>query len=152
MVKNRKAYSLVEMILIVLFIGVFAAIAVPRFDYALISKHKAETTAWKLVTDLRRTRRMAISDAANNVTGYRLNMVSPSPYTGYEIENLDTGAIIDSHTIDSAVSCTGNLNFKFGPLGNLTNPGQHQMTVAAEGKSFTITIISATGAIQCVEN
>lgn len=152
MEKEKKAFSLVELIIIVVFLGVFAAVAVPRLNLAIISKKKTETTARKIVTDLRRTRGLAISDAANNSKGFELRMLGSSPYTGYEIENRDSKTIVDSHTIDSAVSCTGDNKFKFGPLGNLTDAGHKVLTVTAEGKSFTITVLRATGAVQCVEN
>ncbi len=150
--KNERAgFSMLELVLIAVFLGVFAVIAVPRLNYAAISKQKADSTARKIVADLRLTRSLAISDAANNTKGFELNMVGSDPYTGYEIENRDTDDIVASHTIDSDVTCSGDDKFKFGPLGNLTN-SDDQLTVTAEGKSFTITIICATGIVKCTEN
>ena len=90
MVKFAKGYSLVELIIVVLFIGIFAAISVPRINFAIIGKQQADTVARKIVTDLRRTRTLALSDAAGNTSGFALNMTGSSPYSAYEIENLDT--------------------------------------------------------------
>ena len=149
--KSVQAYSLVELILVVLFVGIFAALAVPRINFAIIRKQKADTVARKIVTDLRRTRTLAISDAANNSKGFEFNMIDSEPYSGYEIENDDTGTVIDSHTIDSDVSCTGGKKFTFGPLGNLSG-GDTQIDVSAEGRSFTITITAPTGMVTCIEN
>ena len=153
MTRKRKAFSLVELIIIVMWVGIIAAIAVPRLNFAIISKHKAEATARKIVTDLRHTRRFAISDAANNTAGFALNMTGSSPYSGYEIVNLNTSTTIANGTfsIDSGISCIGGATFQFGPLGNL-KAGDTQLTIAAEGKTFTITIIPATGMTKCVEN
>ncbi len=148
MTRNRAAFTVVELIVVVMLVGVMAAIAVPRFSFALITKQKAGTTARKIVTDLRRTRRLAISDAANNAKGFEMTMLGAS----YEIENLDTHATVDSHTIDSRVICTGGGKFTFGPLGNLTNSGSSDLIVAAGGRSYTITVTIATGAVRCVEN
>lgn len=150
----RTAFSFVELIIIVAFLGIFAVIAVPRFNYALISKQKAETTARKIVTDLRLTRRLAISDAANNTDGFELKMVGSVPYNSYEIENVDTEAIIASHTLDSglSISCPTGTRFIYGTLGNLETGSATQIIVSAEGRSFTITINSATGTIKCVES
>ena len=152
--EKHRAFSLVEAILAVLFIGIFVAIAVPRLNFAIISKNKAETTAKKIVTDLRRTRRMAISDAATNTKGFKLRMVNPSPHGTYEIVNLDTGETVDAHTIDSDVTVTSptGQDFKFGPLGALTTGSGTQVAITAEGKTFTITVVPATGMIKCTEN
>ena len=152
MARQKGAFTLVELILIVLFVGILAFIVVPRMNLSAISKQKADTTARKIITDLRRTRRLAISDAANNTAGFALKMTGSSPYTGYEIENLDTAETLDSYTIDSAITCTGGSEFNFGPLGNLLTGSDTQLSVSASGKTFTITITSATGMIKCTEN
>ena len=152
MAKQKKAFSLVELILIVLFVGISAFIVVPRLNIAVISKQKVGGLAKKIVIDFRRARRLAISDAANNTAGFALKMTGSSPYTGYEIENLDTAVTVDSQTIDSSITCTGGTDFNFGPLGNLLTGSDTQLSVSASGKTFTITITSATGMIKCTEN
>ena len=148
MTRDRAAFTVIELILTVVLVGVMAVIAVPRFSTALITKNKASVTARKIVTDLRLTRRLAISDAANNAKGFEMSMLG----TSYEINNLDTHATVDSHTIDPQVSCTGGGNFTFGPLGNLTNAGSSDIIVEGGGRSYTITVTVATGAVKCVEN
>ncbi len=150
--QKRAAYSLIELVIIVLFLGIFAAIAVPRLNFSAISKQRADTVAWKIITDLRRTRSLAISNAANNTTGFALNMTGSAPYSGYEIQNIDTSAIVDSHTIDSEINCIGGDQFQFGPLGNLKAGSDNQLTVSASGKTFTISITVATGIVKCTEN
>ena len=154
MVEQRKAFSLVELVIIVLFVGILTAIAIPRLNFAVISKNKADTTARKLVTDLRRTRAIAISNAADNGEGYELIMLGSEPYAGYEIENSDTDATVDSFTIDSEVTiaCPDAHKFRFLPLGNTGGGSGTQITVSAGGKTFTITITPATGMIKCTEN
>jgi Tfp pilus assembly protein FimT len=150
---QKTAFSLVELIIIVGFLGILAVIAVPRLNFAIITKQKAETIAWKIVTDLRLTRRLAISDAANNNQGYELKMVGNVPYKTYEIENIDTKATILSYTIDSDVSMSNptGIRYIFGPLGNLEGSA-NRINVSAEGRSFSITVNPATGIIKCVEN
>jgi Tfp pilus assembly protein PilE len=149
---RRNGFSIVETLMVVVFIGILAFITVPKLNLAVISRYKADATAKKIVTDFRRVRGLAISNAANNTLGFSLRLLGPGPYTGYEIVNLDTAATVDSHTIDPQVAVTGTANeFDFGPLGNLTST-YTQITVSAEGKTFTITIIRATGAIKCVES
>ena len=152
MARRKKAFTLVELLLVVIFLGILMAISVPRLNFAIISKQKADGQARKIVTDLRRTRSLAISDAANNSSGFALSMVGSAPYTAYEIINIDTAETTDSHTINPAVSCTGGVDFKFGPLGNLLSGSDTELNVSARGKTFTITIVAATGMVRCTEN
>lgn len=149
---RKKAFTFAEMLLVILLLGIMAYITVPKLPYALVRKQKADTVARKIITDLRLTRRLAVSDAAVNISGYALNMTGGSPYSGYRIDNLDTSQVVDSHSIDPEVSCTGGASFKFGPLGNLLAGSDTGLTVSSEGKTFTITIVSATGAVKCVES
>ena len=81
-----------------------------------------------------------------------MNMTGDSPYTGYEIQNLETSAIVDSHAIDTNINCTGGSNLGFGPLGNLLAGSDNQIVVSASDKTLTITITPATGMIKCEEN
>ena len=161
MAKNEAGYSLVEIIIIVLWVGIFAAIAVPRLNFAIISKHKAEATAKKIVTDLRRTRRMAISNAATNTVGFELltnGPGGPAVRTYYMIRDLTVNPPdpLDEHTIDPDVTVTSDVRgMRFGTLGNvLQSPDGYPswVTVSAEGKTYTITFVRATGALKCVEN
>ena len=150
----KYAYTIVELIIIVLFLGALAAIAVPKLNFSTIFKQQADGLARKIVTDLRRTRRLAISDAATNTDGFALNMTGSSPpgYTGYNIVDANSDETVDSHTIDSDVTCTGGDEFQFGPLGNLLSESDTELTVSVPPKTFTITITSATGMVKCTEN
>ena len=147
-----KASTFVELILTVLLVGIFALIAVPSLNIAALSRQKADYLAGRIITDLRRTRRMAISEAAGNTVGFSLNMVGTEPYSSYKIVNLNTLTTVDTHTIDSSVSCTGRENFGFGPLGNLLDAGAAELTVSTEDRIFTITVTPSTGMVKCTEN
>jgi hypothetical protein len=152
MKKRAGAYSIIELIIVVLFLAAFAAVAIPRINFSAITKQKADGLARKITTDLRRTRTLAISNAANNTEGFELYMVGSSPYGSYEIRNINTSEVVDSHTITPGISCTDGGSFKFGPFGDLLAGSDTSLTVSAEGKTFTISIIAATGTVKCVEN
>jgi Tfp pilus assembly protein FimT len=151
MAAKRAAYSLAEMIVVVLILGAMAVIAIPRLNLTTLYSKQANTIAKKIATDLRRTRTLAISKAVNNPSGYKLQMAGSSPYTSYQIVDSNVAAtVVDTLTIDSGISCTGGSLFKFGPLGNLlTGSSATPITVSSDGKTYTITIITATGIVEC---
>jgi Tfp pilus assembly protein FimT len=150
MAAKRAAYSLVEAIVVVLILGTLAFIAIPQMNFAALHHKQANVIAKKIVTDLRRTRALAISNAANNTKGYNLQMVGSSPYTSYKIVDANSAATVDTLAIDSPISCAGGSLFKFGPLGNLlTGSSSSPITVSSEGQTYTITVISATGIVEC---
>ena len=148
----KKAYSLVEIILVVLFIGILAAVAVPRLNFSAVSKQKAEAVARQIVTDMRRTRGLAITNAAVNNEGFMVQMSATEPYTSYAIVKRDTSVGVDKFEIDPDVTCTGDNKFEFGPLGNLITGSGSVLKVGADGRSFTITVIAATGTVKCVQD
>ena len=160
--RRIKGFSLVEALLVILYIGIFAVIAVPRLNRAIISKYKAEATAKKIVAALRRVRGLALSNAATNTTGFALWMDGSGGAglrTLYEIQDRSTvpPTTVDQHTIDSDIAVwSDKQTIRFGPLGNiLESPSggyPSQITVSAEGKTFTIGLVTGTGTITCTEN
>jgi prepilin-type N-terminal cleavage/methylation domain-containing protein len=152
MIAGRRAFSLVELIIVVAILGVMAFIAVPRLHASLAIFYKAGTFSQKFMTDLRLTRSTAISSGATNSAGFALQMTGSSPYTGYCIKNLLTNAVTATYSIDPQIRCTGGMNFKFGPLGNLLSGSDTQLTMTAAGKTTIITVVAATGTITFSEN
>ena len=95
---------------------------------------------------------MRFHPAHENTEGYSLNMTGASPYNGYEIQDLDNLVVLDSHSIEPDISCTGGSHFQYGPLGNLLTGSDNQLVISTMGKTYTISITSATGMIRCTEN
>jgi Tfp pilus assembly protein FimT len=83
--KQRIGLTLVEMIMVAVFLGILSAIAIPRINSASITKKSVETTAKKVVAALRRTRSLAILNAASNSQGYAMSIsysVALAPSSG----------------------------------------------------------------------
>ncbi len=149
MAAQKSGVTLVELLIVVLLIGVMTFIAVPRMGFSIITGSKAQTNAQKIAAAIRYTRSLAVANAATNTQGFSLNMTG-SPYSGFEIVNLATSDVNETGTIDPKVSCTGADDFRFGPLGNRL-ADTDSLTVSAGGKTFSITVISATGMVKCQE-
>lgn len=150
MTKKRNAHTLVELIIVVAILGAMAFIAIPRLRFPAIYRKQADTAARKIVTDLRRARQLAITDAADNTDGFALNRSGST----FEIEDLSDSSTVpnSTFTVDSKITCSGGTSFQFGPLGNLKTGSDTQLGVSASGKIFTIDITSATGTVKCTEN
>ena len=150
MTKRKNAHTLIEAMIIVLILGTLAFIAIPRMNFSVLYRKQADATARKIVTDLRRARLLAITNAVNNSDGFAL-IRSDSTFS---IEDLSDSSTVQNSTftVDSSISLSGGTNFQFGPLGNLKTGSDSTLTVSSEGKSFTISVTAATGSIKCTEN
>jgi Tfp pilus assembly protein FimT len=144
---RKKGFTLVEALLVLMFLAALTAIAVPRMNFGFVDSTTADTQARKITTALRRTRRMAISDAAQNKSGYALKISDDS----YQIINLKNSQTVDTKQIEGNLSITGSDEFRFGYMGNLLNPSNNELTVSSSEKSFTVTVIPATGMVKCSE-
>jgi prepilin-type N-terminal cleavage/methylation domain-containing protein len=147
MASGKKGVTLVELLIVVIIIGVMTFVAVPRMGFSIITGSKAQTNAQKIAAAIRYARSLAIANAATNTQGFSLNMTG-SPYTGFQIVNLQTSDVNQTDSIASGVSCTGANDFRFGPLGNRLLDSD-SLTVSAGGKTYTITVVSATGMVKC---
>ncbi len=148
----QKAFTLAELIVTVVMLGALAFVAVPRLSFGLRQGCQAEITAWKMVTDLRRTRSLAILHAATHPRGFALNIKTTGHGTEYEIVDLGSQTAIDRHVVDGDVSISGRRKFEFSPLGALKEKNAPTFTVAAAGRTFRIEVTPSTGAVRCVEN
>lgn len=152
MKNSKNAFSLIELIIVVVLLTILTAVALPRFNFAAITRQNAEIVARKITTDLRRTRSLAILNAAENSSGFELQMTGDSPYTVYKIVDRSDSSTVDTHSFDASISCTGGAVFRFGPTGNLLAGSGSQLAVSGGEKSFTISLVTATGATKCVQD
>jgi Tfp pilus assembly protein FimT len=147
MVMRRNAHTLAELVVVVMILGVMASIAIPRLQFQAVQKKKLEAASLKMVADLRRCRSMALRDAATNSKGFEIKFDGDD----YVIDDLDSKDTIDSIVMDTSISVSADAKYDFGPLGNLTKGGS-DITLSADGKSYSISFVAATGAVSCSEN
>lgn len=144
------AFTLVELLLVVVFLGILTAIAVPRFNMASVHTQMDKALACKLTADLRKTRMIAVADAADNSSGYKLQINTHTPKS-YQIINLKTGQILETHSVDGRISFSGTTQFSFTPLGALNPAANVQLTMTGENKSWLFEVYGSTGSVQCTE-
>jgi len=145
---GREAFSLVELVLIVAIMLVLLAIAVPILPSGVLGKADAYGTARMIASDIRLTRRLAITNASQNSSGYALILTPSSPYQNYKIVDLSTGGTVgEVKAIPAGVICTGDNQFPFEPLGNLNLPSPPQLTFSKGGYQCTLSVTTATGRV-----
>jgi Tfp pilus assembly protein FimT len=146
---QRKAVTLVELLIVVLLIGIMTFIAVPRMGFSIITGGKAQTTAQRVAAAIRHTRSLAIANAAINNQGFTLN-IAGSSNPCYTIVDVNTGRVVETGSIASDVNCTGADDFQFGPLGSRLGDTD-SLTVGAGRKTYIISVVSATGMVRCIK-
>jgi prepilin-type N-terminal cleavage/methylation domain-containing protein len=149
---SQKGYTVAELLIVVLIVGVLAAVGVPRLQFGVRDSSLGNVTAWKIVTDLRRTRSLAIAHAATNPQGFALKVQRQRKKTTYHLVDLSNSEVVDSHSIDSSVLCAGGTTFQFGPLGALKDGSDTSLELSAGQRTFELRIIPATGTVRCAEN
>jgi len=145
---HRVGHTLVEVITVVLVLSILACIAVPRLNLTAVWGARTDAAVQRLVTDLRRTRILAITRAAENPDGFALVLPGPDPCRSYRITDLHDRTTVTSGELPPGVQCGGGARFEFGPLGNLQNGSDTCLHVRSTGKAYRIEITPATGAVE----
>ncbi|MFH1504237.1 MAG: GspH/FimT family pseudopilin [Candidatus Omnitrophota bacterium] len=137
--EKRRSYSFIEVLFVVIVIAVLAAIAVPRLGLGFAVKMKVKTAAQRLVSDLRLTRRLAIT----NNQDYKLSVDSSAKeYSIYDSSETQTGV---TRTLDSTLTISADKDFIFESLGNASSTSDTSISLSADGNQADITVTVATG-------
>ena len=144
--RNRSGFTLIELLIIVVLMGIMAAIAIPRFSS---NQRTAYTTVRRIVSDLRYTRSLAIS-SGNRYYLQFTDQVSGS-YTKYRIFDSSDVQLGEERKIPANVTCTvttepADNRFSFSYLGECNNGnGTDQITIIDNTETATIIVIDLTG-------
>lgn len=149
--RRFAAYSLVELLIVVVVLSAMAFVAVPRMQFAAIRQRQVEVAASRILSALRQTRSLAILNAVDHPGGYALRLTTSGGVTTFDIIDAATSAVVESESLDSSVSSSGGTLFTFTLLGALKTGSDSSLTVSAEGRTRTITIVTATGTAKCEE-
>lgn len=135
--RSKSGYTLIELILIIVILGIMTAIAIPRISN---TKKLSYITARELVSDLRNTRSLSI----NKGVIHRLEFFESN--TKYRIINDSDGSQEgDDQLIPDGVTCTpDDTVIYFNYLGTCTN-GDNSITLVGEGETHIVNIVGFTG-------
>jgi prepilin-type N-terminal cleavage/methylation domain-containing protein len=144
---NRRAFTLVELVVVVLLMGIFAAVATPKFNAAL-SRSRVEAACQRIKADLAWARQTALTKSAAQAVEF---FISPAKYTVTGVADLDRSTAAYSIALDdttyrtSVVSATlgSDAIVQFDRYGQPDSGGT--ITLRSGGVTRTVTIDAATG-------
>ena len=112
---NKKGVTLIELLIVVVLIGIIAALAVPNFDKA-ITKIRHKSTSRDMLRQMRLARSYAISKAGR----YGVYVNTSSKYYIF-FRNMSNDTSYDAGTDSVRDSTTLRANLSFGSCSGFTN-------------------------------
>ena len=140
----KAGFSLIELLLTVALLAIIVSIAIPRAGWSTMGVVQSKTAARQFANYLKLTKSLAITNSATNNQGYKINLSPASPYTSYSIINADSMATVKGPIdIPTGVTCTGDAEFHFTPLGQLQlgSTITTQFTKSTDTSTVTVTPI-----------
>jgi len=136
---NSKGFTLIEVIMVMVIIGILAATVIPRFDFATSSRASVDGGAYMIASDIRYAQEFAM---ANRVSKSVIFTSGSSVYTFNPTGNLDP-----SGQLPSGVTISNNFTITFNSLGEPTTGGGGFVTVSGGGQTKTISVVNYTGKV-----
>ncbi len=127
MLGNRKGFTLIELMIVVVIIGILAAMAIPRFMQATTKSKQSEAKQiLKQIYTMERAYRQEVGAYSLNLNDIGVQIMAGARYqytitsndlsaeflaTGAALnENLDDDATVDTWTIDQSGTLTNTIN------------------------------------------
>ncbi len=138
----KKAFTLVEVMVVVAVLGVIVAIALPRFGG--VNERRLEAEARRIQSDLRLTRRLAITDNSD----YILKITPASNvYKIYAGSIAPGNQVGETRTIKSEITASGDDEFTFESLGNADASSGTSLTLTTGSSQYKLYVTIATGRV-----
>ena len=145
--RGRRAFSLLEMLSVLVIVALLAAAGVTRFGSSTMENVGAEGFARKLALDLMQARRRTIATGDNHYLQLALAGSNVTSYTMYRRTAGGDVVVDEPRTVPTGVVATAShttLEFDFGGA----SLAGYSITVAGPNRSWTVSTIMATGAVR----
>jgi prepilin-type N-terminal cleavage/methylation domain-containing protein len=139
-IPQSKGFTLIEVILVMVIIGILAATVVPRIDFTISTTASVDGAAYIVASDIRYAQEFAMANRVSKEIRFTSGSAS---YSFFPTSGLDPSGQLQGATIGTTVT------FTFNSLGEPTTslPGIWSVTVSVGGLSKTITIVQYTGKV-----
>ena len=146
MSKFLRAYTILEVILIILLIAVWAGVTLPRFGAGnFLNKYRLKTTVYNLASDMRSARNSAITNARSYIVKFDFTK-TPQEYQVYQWSIAPGNEVGEKKIIPSGVGGSGTNQYTFSLLGD-AGSGQTIFSSTGAGQ-WTIIVIGPTGTVR----
>lgn len=147
--RNRRGFSLVELVVVVLILGILAAVGSTKYVDSL-NHHRAQRSAQRIAADIDAARHGARNRGQSvtitfDTTNHRYTitgMPSPDHPTGAFVVNLNEGSL---KSVLTTADLGGDKVLTFNAFGLPDSGGA--LTVGAGSSLRTLTVASQTGAV-----
>jgi prepilin-type N-terminal cleavage/methylation domain-containing protein len=135
-IPQSQGFTLIEVILVMVIIGILAATVVPRIDFTISTTASVDGAAYIVASDIRYAQEFAMANRVSKEIRFTSGSAS---YSFFPTSGLDPSGQLQGATIGTTVT------FTFNSLGEPTTSAG--WTVTVPGSTKTITVTNYTGKV-----
>ncbi len=150
LLREGKAVTLIEILAVIIMVAIMAAVVIPHYSIGYTSKRRMRDAVQRIVSDIRYTRRLAITDIDANKYIIKFYF-SDNTYGIYRNKISSNNRIGELKKIPPEIVPSGQQRYVFFQLGNADYNGSGSLLLTGPRYTYLIKVIKATGRVTMTE-